>query len=112
MGLASCASKVLRFSRAIITIRKPPAGRSLMMASTARAISCGLILSRESIAILNVRGAREGRRILDAGQWMMSNRQWTFLLSYLERNKKIWYGLGRIARTFFTLLVGGGANLA
>ena len=54
MGLASCASKALAFSKATTTIRKPLSGRLLKMASTARATSCNLIPPPRSTATLNV----------------------------------------------------------
>ena len=67
MGLASCASKGLPFSKATTMMRKLPGGLLLKMASTARAISCNLIPPLESTATSNVRGGREKKHTLDAG---------------------------------------------
>ena len=77
MGLASCASKALPFSKATTIIRKPPSGPLLKMASTARAISCVLIPPPESIATLNVRPGEEEKHRMDYLQWTMDNRPWT-----------------------------------
>ena len=77
MGLASCASKARAFSKATTMIRKPPGGFSLKMASTARAISCNMIPHPESTALSNVRGGREEKHTMGAGQQTLNNRQWT-----------------------------------
>ena len=68
MGLASCTSKALAFSKATTMTRKPPGGLSPKMASTARAISCNSIPPPESTASSNVRGAREAKHTMEAGQ--------------------------------------------
>ena len=68
MGLASCTSKALASSKATTMIGKPPGGLLLKMASTAQAISCNSIPPPESTASSNVRGAREAKHTMDAGQ--------------------------------------------
>ncbi len=54
MGLASCASKGLAFSKATTTIRKPLSGLLPKTASSALATLCDLIPPRKSTAISNV----------------------------------------------------------
>ena len=101
MGLASCASKALPFSKATTMIRKPPGGLLLKMASTARAISCNLIPPPESTATLNVRGGLEEKHTMENGQWIMDNRQWTFSCLARSETRKSVMGMGRLSRTYY-----------
>ena len=100
MGLASCASKVLPFSKATTMMRKPPGGLLLKMASSARAISCNLIPPPESTATLNVRGGREEKHTVDTGQWTMDNRQWTVSDLARSETRISVMGMGRMSRTY------------